>query len=187
MRHNHKDKKEKENTTMKKLFLFAVMGAFLITNAVRADTTTATVGVTVGPEAAFTAATNATLTTAGKFAAYSASGTFTYQVRTTASTGSGSVTVKVTSDFSPTGGPSVATPPTSGDALSYTSSTGGVGTGVSSTNASTSAATNVLTFGAGASSSATGDTGTVSWTLTDDPKYATGSYTATVTYTISAS
>jgi hypothetical protein len=185
MRHNHKNEKERENTTMKKLFLFAVMGTFLITSAVRADSKTATVGVEVGAEAAFTAATNATLTTAGNFAAYSGSSTFTYQVRTSAS-GAGSVTVKVTTDFSPGSGPSVGTPPTAGDVLSYISTTGGVGTGASSTTASTSADTTVLTFGSGISSSATGDLGNMAWTLTDDPKYATGSYTATITYTISA-
>jgi hypothetical protein len=44
----------------------------------------------------------------------------------------------------------------------------------------------VVTFGAAARSSAAGDTGSVSWSLTNDPKYATGTYTATVTFTISA-
>jgi hypothetical protein len=47
----------------------------------------------------------------------------------------------------------------------------------------------VITFGAGAHTVTFpgGDTATNAWTLTNDPKYYTGSYSATVTYTISAS
>ena len=48
------------------------------------------------------------------------------------------------------------------------------------------AATSVATFGAAASSAKAGNTGSVAWSLTDDPVYATGAYAATVTFTISA-
>jgi hypothetical protein len=44
----------------------------------------------------------------------------------------------------------------------------------------------VATFGAGASSAVAGNSGSVAWTLTNDPLYHTGAYSATVTFTISA-
>ena len=51
---------------------------------------------------------------------------------------------------------------------------------------STASATSVATFGANAHSVSAGNTGSVAWSLTDDPTYQTGAYSATVTYTISA-
>jgi hypothetical protein len=44
----------------------------------------------------------------------------------------------------------------------------------------------VGTFGAAAHSAVAGNSGSVAWTLTDDPAYGTGTYAATVTFTISA-
>jgi hypothetical protein len=44
----------------------------------------------------------------------------------------------------------------------------------------------VSTFGAGASSSNAGNSASTVWSLTNDPVYHTGAYSATVTYTISA-
>jgi hypothetical protein len=44
----------------------------------------------------------------------------------------------------------------------------------------------VATFGAGASSAIAGNTGSVAWSLVNDPKYAQGSYSVTATFTISA-
>jgi hypothetical protein len=57
-------------------------------------------------------------------------------------------------------------------------------------NASSSAATSVATMGVDAHSAAgasASDTGTVVWTLPNDPLYKTGTYTATALFTISAS
>jgi hypothetical protein len=118
-----------------------------------------------------------------------------YRERTTQSTGGGSITVQATSDFTPTGGPSVASPPSTGDALTYTCSGATLGTNCSGTQTvSTTTATNVITFsasectgGGGSCSSSSPNTVTVNFTLTDDPKYHTGSYSATLTFTISAS
>ena len=53
-------------------------------------------------------------------------------------------------------------------------------------SASTSVQTNVATFGADNRSLFAGNSETVAWTLTNDPKYKTGAYSATVTFTISA-
>jgi hypothetical protein len=44
----------------------------------------------------------------------------------------------------------------------------------------------VVTFGADAKSAMAGNSGSVDWTLTNDPQYSTGTFTATVTFTISA-
>jgi hypothetical protein len=157
-------------------------------------TGTTTLSMTVGAEAGLTVAATSTMTLVGtNFANFTSSTALTYYVRTTGSTGAGSITAKVTADFSPVGGPSVATPPTTGDALTYTSS----GTAPSSNAtgavmafagviASTSAQTNVATFGADNRTSSAGNSEAVAWTLTNDPKYKTGAYAATVTFTISA-
>ena len=155
-----------------------------------AGTGTTTLSVVVGPEAAISINTGITnLTTSGSTFGNAFTGTtnFSYKVRTTKSGGNGNITLEVTSDFGPSGGPSVAAPPNAGDALNYTCSLAGVGTACSgSTAASTSAATNVASFGADAKSATAGDSGSVGWSLTNDPAYATGTYTATVTFTISA-
>jgi hypothetical protein len=44
----------------------------------------------------------------------------------------------------------------------------------------------VLTLATDKHSTSPGDSGAVNWTLVNDPKYKTGSYTSTVTFTISA-
>jgi hypothetical protein len=56
-----------------------------------------------------------------------------------------------------------------------------------SVTASTASQMNVTSFGADARSLITGNSATVNWTLTNDPKYKTGSYSATATFTISVS
>jgi hypothetical protein len=153
-----------------------------------APTGTGNVSVNVGAEASIRIDTpNLTLTSSGtNFSDYTGTTGFTYMIRTSSGSGSGGITLKVTTDFSGTGGPSVATPPTAGDTLSYTCTLSSPGTAASGSNASTTTDTNVGTFGAGASSSKAGNTGSVSWDLTNDPAYKTGSYTAVVTYTIHA-
>ncbi len=151
---------------------------------------TTTLSVAVGPEAALTVTTGTTnLTTAGTNFTVPFTGTtaFTYQIRTTKAGGTGSITSKVTADFGPANGPSVTTPPSTGDALTYSCTVSNPGTACTgSQTASTSASTGVATFGANAQSTKAGNSGSVAWSLTDDPVYATGTYTATVTFTISA-
>lgn len=186
---------------IKKLMVTSVV--FAITMALAAlpayaqsgsSTGTTTLNVTVGAEAGLTVAATSTLASVGtNFASFTGSTALTYYIRTTQSTGAGSITAKVTTDFAPAGGPSVATPPSTGDALLYTSS--GTAPGNNATGAvmaftgitaSTSAQTNVATFGADNRSLNTGNTSSVAWTLSNDPKYKTGAYAATVTFTISA-
>jgi len=155
-----------------------------------AQTGTTTLSVTVGPEAALTVTTGTTslATTSTTFGLpFTGSTALTYQIRTTKSTGSGTLTLKITTDFGGTGGPSVGTPPSAGDTLQYTCTVSAPGTACTgSQTASTSASTSVATFGAGASSTKAGNSASVAWSLTDDPVYSTGTYTATATFTISA-
>ncbi|MBI3665744.1 MAG: hypothetical protein HY236_05870 [Acidobacteria bacterium] len=177
---------------MKKLFLITVVSLLLITPRARAQfagTGTTTVSVTVAAEAAIRVDTSTTsLTTTGTiFNDYTGTTSFTYKVRTTASTGSGSITLKVTSDFSPSNGPSVGSPPTGGDKLAYTCTVSAPGTACSGPlTSSISSETNVAGFGANAHSTMAGNSGSTAWTLTNDPLYETGAYSATVRYTISA-
>jgi hypothetical protein len=152
-------------------------------------TGTTSVSVTIGPEAAIEINTATSTLAGGSGFGSNFTGTtdLTYKIRTTTTGGNGTITLKVTTDFSPAGGPSVATPPTAGDTLAYTCTVTSPGTACSgSQTASTTSATSVATFGAAAKSAAAGNTGSVAWTLTDDPQYATGTYAATVTFTISA-
>lgn len=155
-----------------------------------AATGTTTVSVAIGPEAALQINTStSTLTAAGTTfnSNYTGTTSLTYKVRTTKVGGSGTITLKVTTDFGPSGGPSVGTPPTAGDTLAYTCTLTAPGTACSgSQTSSTSASTSVGTFGTDAKSASAGNGGSVAWTLTNDPQYSTGTYTATVTFTISA-
>jgi hypothetical protein len=150
---------------------------------------TTTLSVNVGSDAAIQISTGNTAmaTTGGAFASdYTGQTSFIYKIRTSASGGTGSITLRVTSDFN-SGGPSVTSPPTAGDALAYTCSVTTPGTGCSgSLTALATAATSVATFGSNAKSAKAGNSGSASWTLTNDPLYSTGTYTATVTFTISA-
>jgi hypothetical protein len=159
-------------------------------NAQFATTGTTIVSVAIAPEAALQINTaTSTLAAAGTTFNNNYTGTtsLTYKVRTTKVGGSGTITLKVTTDFSPAGGPSVLTPPTAGDTLAYTCTLTAPGTACSgSQTSSTTAGTAVGTFGADAKSASAGNGGSVAWTLTNDPQYSTGTYTATVTFTISA-
>jgi len=176
---------------MKKTLLVfaAALASTIVANAQSFDSTGATtMSVTIAPEASISVGTSTTsLSSSGTlFSNYTGLTNFTYKVRTTESGGTGSITLKVTSDFN-VGGPSVASPLTAGDVLTYACSAASSGTACSGSQTSTtSSETPVVSFGANAHSTITGDEGSASWTLTNDPKYKTGSYTATVTFTISA-
>jgi hypothetical protein len=179
---------------MKKLLVLS--GILLFTASLfaqSANTGTSTLSVSVGAESAIVVNTTPAFSSNGIFGDYTAITPLTYYVRTT-SGGGGSITVKVTTDFSTggaNGGPSVANPPTAGDALTYTCTAAapafGTATACSSAQtASTSTATNVVTFAASTQSAKAGNSASTSWDLTNDPNYKAGSYSAVVTYTISA-
>ncbi len=149
---------------------------------------TTNITVTVAAEAALSVAATTPLTTGtALFDNYTGSTAFTYKVRTTQSTGSGTITAQVTADFSPVGGPSVATSGATGNTLSYGCTVSAPGSGCStSQTASTSASTGIATFGANARSAKAGNSGSLAWVLVNDPQYQTGSYQATVMLSMSA-
>ena len=151
---------------------------------------TTSVSVTVGAEAGLTVVTGATtLASVGiNFAPYTGSTSLTYYIRTTKVGGTGTLTLKVTTDFpAASGGPSVLTPPTGTDTLAYLCTVSAPGTACTgSQTSSTSASTSVGTWTADGHSAFAGNSASVAWTLTNDPLYKTGSYSATVTFTISA-
>ena len=178
-------------TNLKKIALIVAAAALLgiPAHAQWAGNGTTTMSLTVGAEAALQVSTGTTtLTNVGTiFNAYTGTTNFSYLVRTTKTGGTGTITLEVTSDFSPASGPSVATPPTAGDALTYACTVAAPATACTgSVTSSTSAATSVATFGANAHSAMAGNAGSVAWNLSDDPTYQTGAYSATVTLTISA-
>jgi len=171
--------------------LFGALASLLVlagtAQAQFAPTGTTSVSVAVAAEAALSVTSTTSLTNTGTiFNDYTGSTAFTYKIRTGSST-TYNIGLQVTQDFNPAGGPSIATPPTSGDALTYQNTVSTPGTGVSGTQtASTANKTGVATFGAGANSAKAGNSGSVAWNLTDDPQYSAGSYSATITFTISA-
>ncbi len=150
---------------------------------------TTSISVNVGAEASIRidTATSALSASGVVFGSdFTGSTGFTYKVRTRQGDGSGNIQLQVTSDFTPSGGPSLTTPPDPADTLGYTCSLSGPGTGCSGFQvAGTSVGTPVATFGPNARSIRAGSTGSVAWTLVNDPQYATGAYTAIVTLTIS--
>lgn len=170
-------------------YILIFAGALLV-SAGLAQAQTTNLTVAIGPEAALsvTAATTPLATTSTTFGnPFTGTTTLSYLIRTSKSSGTGTITVLISSDFGGTGGPSVGTPPTAGDALAYTCAVSAPGTPCSGAQtASTKAATAVGTFGAGASSGKGGNAASLGWSLTDDPAYATGTYAATATFTISA-
>jgi hypothetical protein len=138
-----------------------------------------------------------TLTKSGTiFATYAGSLTIQYRARTTVSSGTGSITVKASSDFTcASGGPCIATPPSTGDALSYTCTGATLGSNCAgSQTMSTTTAKNVVTTipaaactgGGSPCTTADPNTVTLNFSLSDDPKYKTGSYSASLLFTISA-
>ena len=152
-----------------------------------AATGTTTLSVTVGAEAAISVTTATTTLTAGAgaFADFTGSTAFSYKIRTTKVGGTGSITAQVTSDFA-AGGPSVAAP-LPGDTMTFACTVVAPGTACAGTPAASTSAVSIASFGANAKSAKAGNAGnSLAWTLPNDPLYETGTYTAVVTFSISA-
>ena len=171
------------------VILMAGLGAVSAFGQTFAVNGTTTLSVNVVAEASISIGTSTTTLSSapGLFVDYTGTTNFTYKLRTTKVGGTGSVNVQITSDFAGAGGPSVATPPSAGDALTYSCTVAAPGTACTGpVTALTSATTSVSTFGTDAHSAKAGNAGSVSWILTNDPEYKSGTYTATATFTISA-
>jgi hypothetical protein len=176
---------------MKKM-LFLAVTLLLIAPLAHAQLGTTTIAPTVSVNVTNEAAlkivdSNTPLTSVGtNFSNYTGTTNYLYYVRTTTGSGSGTIVLQITTDFAPVGGPSVGTPPSAGDALTYVPSISSPGTAASVQTAATASTTPVASFGAGAHSTKAGNAASLAWTLTNDPVYGTGSYTATVTLTIAS-
>jgi len=148
---------------------------------------TTTLNLTVGAESAIIVGSTPGFSTSTAFAAYNTSTPFTYYIRTSGS-GAGAITVKFTGDWSGTAGPKIVGPPTAGDYLSYVNTVSLPGSAGAAGNVTAlNNAYSVASFASGAASAIGGNTGSVAWSLVNDPNYAQGSYNITATFTISAS
>ncbi len=121
------------------------------------------------------------------FSPFQATVPVSFRARTTAS-GGGTITLQVTSDFTPGGGPSAT------GALSYVCAAASMGSPCSGVQtASTSVQTPVLTLPASAytgggnpCSAQDPNSVTLTFAMPDDPTFDTGSYSATITFFVSA-
>ena len=160
----------------------------LLLNGQFSPTGTTTLSVTIGADASLMV--NTTSTALGgtmSFGGLTGTTNLTYKIRTSETSGSGIISLKTTTDFSPAGGPSVGSPPNPGDTLSYTCTVSGPGTGCASSQiVSLSTSTPVATFGPGANSANSGNSAAVNWTLAGDPAYKTGAYSAIITFTVTS-
>ena len=152
--------------------------------------TTQTLSAQVDPYGTVAAPASVALTHAGTtFANYRANVTLNYRARTSAVTGSGSITLQAVSDFTPSGGPTTTT-----GALLFTCGAASLGQACSgSQSLSTTSASTVLTLpagactgGGGACSSADPNSIPLQFDLTNKPNYKTGLYTLQLTFTVSS-
>ena len=131
---------------------------------------------------------SATLSTsAANFQPFTGSVALNYRARTSPS-GGGNLTLSITSDFTPSGGPSAAA-----GALSYTCAGATLGIAcIGKQTASIAAQTPVVTLpasactGGGAACSPYTNSVILNFSLADDPAYQTGTYSARVMFTISS-
>jgi len=173
--------------TLKTLMLALAAGLFASSSVLAAVTATGTttMNVSIANEAAITvtdATTNLTTSATDFSSSYTGITHFSFKIRTTQSSGNGTITVQSSTDLT-SGADTIA----AGD-VTFTSS---ASAGAAQTGTlSKTAGQNVTTFGADAhSASGVGNssTGQVNWTLPDKPEYKTGTYSTTVTFTVSAS
>jgi len=152
-------------------------------------TASQTLSATISPVGSLTTPGTATLTNSSNtFQPFTSTVPIRYEIRTTPA-GGGAITLQVTSDFTPAGGPSAAS-----GTLTYVCSGANLGTACAgSQTASTTVQTPVLTVpaaactgGAGVCSGQDPNSMSITFTLADSPAYPTGSYSASVTFTISA-
>ena len=167
--------------------LVLVLGALPTDGAT--GNSTQNLSATISPVGSIIAPAVATLTSSvTTFQPFTGSVAVSYRARTTP-VGGGSMTLSISRDFSPSGGPSAAA-----GTLTYTCSGATLGTPCTgSQTATTAAQTPVLTLpasactgGGGVCSSQDPNSVNLQFKLTDDPGYATGTYSATVMFTISA-
>jgi len=166
----------------------ALVSALACATGALCQTATQSMTAVINPAAKLSVQASAALAVSGSyFASYQASLPVSYRARTT-SAGGGNITVRVSSDFTPSGGPTAAS-----GALTYVCSGATLGTACSGTQTATSSQTPVLTLpasactgGGGACSSGDPNSVTLQFVLTNNPAYSTGTYSVQLTFVISA-
>lgn len=169
---------------------FVLASVMLAASPLSADIRTAsqTANVTILPLGVLTV--NSTLSlvrSGGPFSPYTATLPISYRARTTP-TGSGTITVQASGDFSPAGGPSIAA-----GALTYICTTDGYAapcTGIQTVSSSSQRPVIHLNGGActggGSGCSANDPAGAAAtFLLTNDPSTPTGIYSVTLVFTLS--
>jgi hypothetical protein len=176
---------------MKKVLALTALALLLAASSALAQTwgTTGTtlLSVTVGNEALISVNSPTTFSTSTAFADYTGTTNLSYKIRTSKGGTGGSITLEITTDFGPAGGPTVGgTQLTTGDNPTYVCNASSPATPCTgAVTPSTSSATAVYTFGADSHSAKAGNAGSVTWTVPNDPLYPSGTYQATATFTIS--
>lgn len=166
-----------------------VMGFSAFCGMTNAQTATQTARIQLNPAASIVVPSSVTLANSGTaFSNYQGTLNLGFLIRTTP-TGTGSLTLQAT-EFSPTSGPTVS----SGD-LVYTCGASSIGAACSSsspTTVSTSTATSVVSSFGSSRCTGNGCSGSnpqsvqVNFTVINSPQHSTGTYTSTLTFTISA-
>ena len=158
-------------------------------NSASMGVTSQSLNALIYPVAKLSAPVTVTMTSgANRFDAFQAVVPIGFRARTSIA-GGGTITLQITSDFSPAGGPSAAA-----GALQYSCSGASLGTPCSGIQTATpNSQTPVLalpaaacTGGGGACSAGDSNSLNLNFTLADDASYATGSYSAQLTFIISA-
>ncbi len=173
-------------------YCLAIVLLLIFSGDARADTATLsqTLNLTIGAISKVSVPASLSLTATGSiFNAYTRTLTVSFRARSTAAGSGGTITVLATTNFTPANGPNV-----SSATLTYTCSAATLGTACSGTQTvSLSSSTSVLTIPASACtgggspcSSADPNTVNVNLSLPNDPTYKTGTYSASLTFTISS-
>ncbi len=168
-----------------------VIVCLVMAGACRADTGSATqqLSAQLGAIGKLSVPASLLLTASGTtFMAFSGNLSLSYRVRTTLG-GGGTITLRATSDFSPAGGPLI-----SAGALTYACIGATLGAACSGTSAVSSTGQTLVvaipgqacTGGGGACSVADPNSISINFILLNDPGYQTGTYSAQLTFTISA-
>ena len=174
---------------MRRLIILLAGGAILAAPAFCDTSATGDTSVTlnVGPEASITITDSTSVLSkdaSGIWGAYTGNTNFSYKLRTTESTGSGTLLMKFAGALTNSGSDTIAL-----TNLKYTcTSMGSAATkcgGGGAVTTSSSASTGVATFGAG--KHLDNENGEVNWTLSgNSPSWKTSDYSAITTFTIAA-
>ena len=189
--------KNRQNATKGRVLygtLLAIVGVFemLVVPPAAGDiaTVTQTIQLSLAPATKLSVPSSLALTSiGGAFNAYTGTLILSYKSRTTPGGSGATITMKANSEFTPAGGPTLAS-----SALTYICSAASLGTGCSGTQTvSATAQTAVVsipagkcTGGGGLCSPSNPNTVSLNMQLANTPVYQTGNYSTVVVFTVSS-